>query len=346
MLLNRLLPENDYPEGDHRGDRMTPQDTFDQWRFSTDDLPERDRLPHWREVCGRTMLRTDMEPLSDAPFHCTANIWMLPGLAVSSIVTAPNRLIRNREMIADGNDDFILAIPLAGGAAISQRGDEVSLIRGDAVLMSNAETSSSDVPCESHFLSLAIPAAALKQKTKNIGAALLRTIPGNSPSLRLLSSYVQALSSEQKLGSPELRHLAASHIHDLAALAVGASHDAAEIANNRGVRAARLRAIKTDVVANLGHHNLNAAMMASRHGVTPRYVNKLFEADGVTFSEYVLIQRLTFTHRMLSDLRFAALTISSIAFEAGFSDLSHFNRSFRRRYDATPTEIRDAAQRK
>ena len=36
-------------------------------------------------------------------------------------------------------------------------------------------------------------------------------------------------------------------------------------------------------------------------------------------------------------------TISSVAFDVGFGDLSYFNREFRRHYAATPTEIRQSA---
>jgi AraC-like DNA-binding protein len=44
-------------------------------------------------------------------------------------------------------------------------------------------------------------------------------------------------------------------------------------------------------------------------------------------------------HRMLVDERFAG-PISAIAFDSGFSDLSHFNRTFRRRSGMTPSEVR------
>ncbi|CAN5123166.1 AraC family transcriptional regulator [soil metagenome] len=321
---------------------MSPTDAFAQWRFSTDDLPEKERLTIWREVCGRTMMRMDMEPLSDAPFHCTANIWMLPGLAVSSIVTSPNRLTRGRDLLADGNDDFILAIPMAGGAAISQRGRDVVLGRGDALLMSSALPSASEVPSASNFLSLAIPAAILAPLAKDVGASLLRPVPENAPALRLLARYVQALGDEQALASPQLRRAAVAHIHDLTALAVGATWDAAEIAGGRGVRAARLHAVKADVAENLGDRGLTTSTVAARLGITPRYVNMLFETEGVTFSEFVLAQRLTRAHRMLCDPRFSGRAIGWIAFEAGFSDLSYFNRTFRRHYGVTPTDVRAA----
>ena len=69
----------------------------------------------------------------------------------------------------------------------------------------------------------------------------------------------------------------------------------------------------------------------------------LFEGTGSTFSEYLLKERLSRAHRMLNDNAYAAWTISSIAFAAGFGDLSYFNRTFRRRYDATPSDVRQTA---
>jgi AraC-like DNA-binding protein len=48
---------------------------------------------------------------------------------------------------------------------------------------------------------------------------------------------------------------------------------------------------------------------------------------------------------MLTDARSAGLTITGIAFSAGFSDLSHFNRAFRRAYGATPSDVRATARR-
>jgi AraC-like DNA-binding protein len=110
------------------------------------------------------------------------------------------------------------------------------------------------------------------------------------------------------------------------------------------LRAARLNAIKADIVARLGDEGLSVAATALRHRVTPRYVHMLFEVEGVTFSEYVIEQRLARAYRMLQDQTYAGHTISAVAFEVGFSNLSHFNRVFRRRYGATPSEVRAHAR--
>jgi AraC-like DNA-binding protein len=57
----------------------------------------------------------------------------------------------------------------------------------------------------------------------------------------------------------------------------------------------------------------------------------------------VLTQRLARAYRRLSDARFAHRPVSAIAYEAGFGDLSYFNRTFRRTYGATPSDVRARA---
>jgi transcriptional regulator GlxA family with amidase domain len=85
---------------------------------------------------------------------------------------------------------------------------------------------------------------------------------------------------------------------------------------------------------------LSLAMIAARHSCTPRLVQRLFEAEHTTFTDYVLSLRLTRAHRMLTDPRRASEKISSIAFDAGFADVSYFNRAFRQHYGDTPSSVR------
>jgi transcriptional regulator GlxA family with amidase domain len=47
---------------------------------------------------------------------------------------------------------------------------------------------------------------------------------------------------------------------------------------------------------------------------------------------------------MLKSPRYARSTIAAIAFAAGFGDLSHFNHCFRRKFGASPTEIREGSK--
>ena len=85
---------------------------------------------------------------------------------------------------------------------------------------------------------------------------------------------------------------------------------------------------------------LTVATSAARHGVTPRYVHKLFEDDGRTYSQFVLDVRLERAWEELRGPCAATRTVAAIAGSVGFGDLSYFNRTFRRRYGMTPTEAR------
>jgi AraC-like DNA-binding protein len=170
--------------------------------------------------------------------------------------------------------------------------------------------------------------------------AFMRPISRDVEALQLLTRYLCLFDDQHSLATPELCGLVVNHVYDLVALALGATRDAAAIANGRGVRAARLHAIKTEIFNSLSLHALSLAALAARHGVSPRYVQKLFETDGTTFSRFVLDQRLARAHCMLSNPLVAERTISAIAYDAGFGDLSHFNRAFRRRYGQTPSDVR------
>jgi transcriptional regulator GlxA family with amidase domain len=185
-----------------------------------------------------------------------------------------------------------------------------------------------------------VPRAPLAVLATDIEDAAMRPVPRDNEALRLLVNYLKALRGARALERPELRNLVATHIDDLVATIIGTSRDGAAITEARGVRAARLALIKADIERHVGHSDLTLFAVAKRQGVTPRSLQRLFESDGWTFSTFVVEQRLARAHRMLTDKRCAAWTIGAVALAAGFGDLSYFHRVFRRRYGATPSDVR------
>lgn len=320
---------------------VKPAADFKPMRFSTQSLDERERIAHWRELCGRTMMKVDMEPLHGGPFHCTATLRALPGLALAAIESSPNRLTRTRQLVADGNDDLLFVIATEGIADITAHGRETTLRAGQARLLSSADPSTTVVHTTSRFLSFAIPLAILSPLIPNLDQMLDSIIPGVE-AVRLLTGYAQLLTDDAALPTSDLRRLAGSHMCDLVALALGATRDAAEVARLGGLRAARLQAIKSDIADRANQPAFSIDEVAARHGLSPRYIRKLFETTDATFTGFVLEQRLKLAYRILSDPRRTGQTISTIAFEVGFSDLSYFNRTFRRRYGIKPSDVRDA----
>jgi AraC-like DNA-binding protein len=318
------------------------------WRFSTDTLPEAERRAALGELYGNSILAWDTLP--DAPVHADFTQRRLPGLVFLTGSGGGLRCWRAREHLADGVADLCLAVRLTGPACIwLGRGRQLTVSPSDATLLSAAEPfaalpMSRDRDRRGRGFCLRLPRTALTPLVSNVDDAVLRLIPRNTGALKLLANYVGMLDDEEALATPELRRLVVNQIYDLVALAIGATRDAAAVAEQRGVRAARLRAIKTDIAERANQHDLTVGSVAAHQGISESYVRKLFESDGTSFSEFVLGQRLVRAHRFLTDPRFAARSITSVAFDSGFGDVSYFNRSFRRRYGATPSEIRAEAQ--
>ena len=290
---------------------------------------------------GRQIVQADIAPLSGDPFKTDVMLRALPGLRTLACTSSLQRMQRSPALVADGDDALALLINGGGALMPSLCGRGVSLGNGDAVLTLNAEPSAriySDLS-----LALLVPRTALAPLVTHPEDLAMQLIPQSNDALRLLTRYLDIVRNDLALTSDEMRQLVVTHVYDLMAMAIGATRDGAAIAQERGVRAARLAAVKADVIANAGNPGLTLAAVAMRQGISPRSVQLLFESAGLTFSQFVIEQRLKRAHRMLSDPRHSGSTISAIALASGFGDLSHFHRSFRRRYGATPSDIRAAS---
>ncbi|MCC5977563.1 MAG: helix-turn-helix transcriptional regulator [Salinarimonas sp.] len=161
-----------------------------------------------------------------------------------------------------------------------------------------------------------------------------------SPELKLLLSYAQMLARLDQPLDERVARACADHIRDLLALALGPTRDAAEQAAGRGLRHARLAAVKADIKHNLTRKWLTLETLARRHGISPQYLRSLFYKDGTSVSEYIRNSRLEHARHLLCDPEHRETRISDIAFTAGFGDLSHFNKAFRSRFGMTPSDAR------
>lgn len=315
---------------------------FESCRYSSEDLRPRDRIPSYCDVLGRMVGRMDIEPAGE-DFSCNGRFYRLLDLRISRIASSAIRGTRTREM-AQADQELILIMNLDGTAMLSHLGREATVPAGGAVLISCVEPFRMERTASCR-INVCVPRAELAPMLANPDAESVSVLSGAIAPLRLLASYLDLLIHDSVLmeGASELRRLAVNHVYDLVALTVGATRDAAEIAAGRGMRAARLRAIKADIAQNLAG-DVTAAGLSARHRLSPRYIRKLFEGENASLSRFVLGQRLARVHRMLGDPRYADRTVAAVALSAGFGDVSTFNRQFRRRFGATPTDVRAAGQ--
>jgi len=130
------------------------------------------------------------------------------------------------------------------------------------------------------------------------------------------------------------------YLADIVALQLGANREGGNEIARGGLMAARRQLVLEQIRQRAADPAFNASAVAGELGVTRRYVNLLLEETGRTFSEHVLDRRLVIAYQLLLAQPNRSRTVASLALEAGFSDLSYFNRVFRRRFSDTPGRFR------
>src|SRR5262245_61247348 len=214
------------------------------FRFSTDEYPEADRPRAVWQLYERTIWPVAFEPMPAAPAFIDARFLMLPELRLADVTCTGLR--RARRTSAHLSDDFVLHISRSGNRTLSQRGREVSIGYGEAILNSGSEPSATTI-APSRFVTLRAPGKVIRALVPDVDDRVARTIRRRDDAIQLLAGYAGMLQDSRTLNMPGLRQLAVKHVYDLIALVLGPSREAAEIATARGGRAARLHAIKADI---------------------------------------------------------------------------------------------------
>lgn len=309
--------------------------------FSTNSFPLKHRIEMARNHYA-SLAEINVEPYGDEPFFGQSRIHLLPGASVAALTRSPCRVTRTPAQAAGGTDDLGLLINTGGRFSAVQRGAKaVSFTAGHAYLMPLDCPGRSDL--SRRGVDVVIPRNELEPFLQNANRVLRKVIP-DSPALRLLTQYAGSLANAPQALPPQLASLAASHLRDLTVMALGANSEGQAMAARGGARAARLEAIKADIAANLDDPALlNVGSITKRHGISPRYLRALFADEHTSFTDYVLEQRLQRCYRQLQSPSLIHCTISRLALDNGFTDLSWFNRTFKRRFGATPSDVRAGA---
>jgi AraC-like DNA-binding protein len=324
---------------------MQAIEPFRRTHISTSDFPETNRLAMWREVYGRGIANVDIEPIGDEPFHAEVSFNLLPNVSIAAGSRSPAHYYATPELVRRGGKDIIvLSVLRSGAASATQFGRELISGIGSASVLTPTDPSTSSMLTHGSFITVALSRPMIAALAPDHSQAFGRPIPGSSAALALLIRYLDLVRAGDEMANPAIGQSVSDHIIDLAALALGTRGDYAEMARQRGAKAARLVAIRSDILRTLGRSDLSTEHIAARHGISPRYVRKLFEDDGSSFSAFVLGERVAKAHRMLIDRRYAHLNIAQIAHQSGFGDISYFNRAFRRHFGAKPSDFREAAR--
>ncbi len=309
--------------------------------IDTRSLPAGHRLTTLHDFLARELMGIDIVPRTAGPgFTVTVNALVLPGVRIVEGLSDPLLCERTTAMLSDGQDDFMLDVMSAPVQLTLENRWQVEARAGDGLLYPldrpwRMVHERADVRC------LRFSRALLAQCIPDLDSLPLRVLRPEDGLLGLLMGYADLVYKGGTGQDPALATAMSRHLVELAVHAFakdGAKPMAPE--TRQSVAAMRLDLFKADIQRSLDDHAFDISRLARRHKVTARYIQMLFADSGTTFTEFLRQQRLALAYRLLVDPAQATRNVADLAYAAGFNDLSHFNRAFRRHFGATPREIR------
>ncbi|WP_395450540.1 helix-turn-helix transcriptional regulator [Aminobacter sp. UC22_36] len=314
--------------------------------FSSNDLPqhltEQARFALWQDIHVAEIWSVEYSISGNLPFEADIEATAMGPLVLGRMAGTIKHASRKARNIADDGRDGYLLLVNNGDTLLSgtQVGRDYSIGKGEAALVSASEALKMTGGDKNIWMNVVVPQALLDNALADANDRLALPIGADNEALAMLKRYCSFLENGPAIVSEELIGHATETIVDLIGLAIGAKGETAELAGMRGLRAARLQAILAKMRDNFADPAISAQRVAEQLRLSVRYVHDLLQEAGVSFAERILELRLQRAHKMLSDRRCDQMRISEIALLCGFSDVSYFNRCFRRRFGTTPSGAR------
>lgn len=187
-----------------------------------------------------------------------------------------------------------------------------------------------------NFRALALPYAVFDQISARPISAAMRPAGGGAGINALFAAYFEAFCRQfGGLAGPEIEP-ALRILARLLVLACDPNAPRDELAH-LDMRAARLEMARQHMARNFTDPRLDPAMVAKALGISIRQLHQLFEPTGTTFARHLATLRLEQARLLLQQERG---TVINVALACGFDSIATFNRSFRRSFGLSPTELR------
>ena len=255
-------------------------------------------------------------------------------LEIAEVESDSDCIVRNDNCIRrDPGEHFFLILQQSGQASMTQGHSRVTLHPGSAILID------SSLPCEFHYggrssrqISFHLPRAEFFQRFGVIAPAglVVRRETAIANAMHLVVAELLLEAREQKLA-----FLSEAFLNILGARIAEDMRNAENIEYRVTLRARQL------IDTRFRDPRLSSSTVAEQLGISLRRLQRLFEETGENVSQLIRERRLEFARcQLIACARGARRDmVSTIAYEAGFNDLSYFNRVFRQAYGTTPSRM-------
>lgn len=301
--------------------------------FSTDALPERERLDAWRSLFSAHDLAAEAEGFSARIETAQVGPMSLRVMNAVSQGPARSRLQTRR----DGLDSFVLHLSRHGYSADTERG-MVDVPAGSVSFNDMSQSYRRSLVPETDSVILVLPRASVTSVMPNEDGLHGLVLQGGTG--LLLADHLRSLArNSHTITTADSGHIAQATLHMLAACVRPSLATFAEA--SAPINDARLRAAKRFVRDHL-NSPLKIDAMSKALGMSRSQLYRLFEQEGGV-ARYLARQRLSAIRVALED-PLERRTISELSEAFGFGSTAALSHAFRQAYGLTPRDYRASAR--
>ena len=293
----------------------------------------------YRETVAKSFMPWTPEKLDDA-FNARIGAVISGGATAGVLELSPLIAERNREDIANSPFDCIYAnVLLNGHLSIDQAGRQNILKPWDLVLYEGSTPVRLVANGRRYaVLSLMIPKTAFAE-VGYVESHLQNVVIPNDALIPPLAQCISQLAHDYQSYHPtQVKGLIDAFASLVPIGCRGFTQNMSEpISRTANALLANIKIYLND---NLMNAELNIQVTAEKFGISTRHIQKLFAADGTTFTSFLVNQRL---ENIAADLRLFGrhkVQISTIAYRWGFADFSTFYRAFKAKFGCSPSAFR------
>jgi len=236
-----------------------------------------------------------------------------------------------------------LALLLDGQSVFLESGARVELSRGDILYGPSGRDSTLELRVDFRLLYVRVPLTLLHPGLVDPGTLDCGILPGKAGLTRVLAGMLRALGDDLEDFDAGDIHPVEVALSEFLIASLSTAHAGRRFGDR--TRAAHFLRICQSVDQQLGDAELSLTRVTDQQRVSSRYLQKLFEDAGTSFTSYLRDRRLERCRHDLMSPAHRALSVSEICFRWGFNDAAHFSRSFRAKFDMTPRECRNGIER-
>jgi AraC-like DNA-binding protein len=300
--------------------------------WSTDSINERDRFAYWREMICNTLFSISPEAPSEQ-FSARLTVRNSGLLRFAKCESTSYEIIRTgRDISRAPADHYTIYLQLRGQTAMDQCSESVTFGRNDVVISDCRRPFRAMLSNDGCRAVAVVPRAMVNSRAPWLRQRALYKF-SNSHFLELARRHMVRLVSDDLTENES--NLLTENLCNLLALA-----SANDVPLKRLQAELRLENLLTFCEQNLHFPGLSPKLVAEHFGLSLRTLHLRFKKIDQTFGRWLLETRLDACSKALKDPLQRTRSISEIAYGCGFNDLSYFNRSFRARFNTTPSQWR------